>query len=96
MEDPNGTVDAVVWAALHPAKEYAVGWKARGALLGDRVWPGLAERLASDMVHRAQVETAPPAPSTTGSLYDPMRSGTAVEGDARARMDREDRQGNAR
>jgi short-subunit dehydrogenase len=92
MDDPKGTVDAVVWVAIHPTKEYAVGWKAQGALIGDRVWPGLAEHMAAGVVHRAQVETAPPAPPTTGNLYEPMRSGTAVEGDARARMEREDRQ----
>jgi short-subunit dehydrogenase len=92
MNDPKGTVDAVVWVAIHPTKEYAVGWKAQGALLGDRIWPGLAERIAADVVHRAQVETAPPAPPTTGNLYEPMRSGTAVEGGARARMEREDQQ----
>jgi len=92
MEDPIGTVDAVVWMAIHPIKEYAVGWKAQGALIGDQIWPGLAERLAAGVVHRAQIETAPPAPPTTGSLYEPVRSGTAVEGDARARMEREDKQ----
>lgn len=92
MDDPKGTVDAVVWVAIHPTKEYAVGWKAQGALLGDRIWPGLAERIAAGVVHRAQVETAPPAPPTPGNLYEPMRSGTAVEGGARARMEREDQQ----
>jgi len=92
MEDPIGTVDAVVWMAIHPTKEYAVGWKAQGALIGDQIWPGLAKHLAAGVVHRAQIETAPPAPPTTGSLYEPVRSGTAVEGDARARMEREDRQ----
>lgn len=92
MDDPKGTVDAVVWVAIHPTKEYAVGWKAQGALIGDRIWPGLAERIAADVVHRAQVETAPPAPPTSGSLYEPVRSGTSVEGDARARMEREDQQ----
>ena len=35
MEDPDGTVDAIVWAAIHPTKEYVVGWRARGAVLGD-------------------------------------------------------------
>jgi len=92
MEDPAGTVDAVVWVAIHPTKQYAVGWRAKTALIGDQVWPGLAEHLGADVVHRAQVETAPPAPPTTGSLYEPTPSGTAIEGDARTRMDREDRQ----
>lgn len=92
MDDPAGTVDAVVWTAIHPTKEYAPGFKARAALLGDQLWPGLAERAAADVVHRSQFETAPPAPPTAGSLYAPMAAGTTVEGDARARMGREDLQ----
>ena len=91
MDDPTGAVDAIVWVAIHPTKEYAVGWKAQGAIIGDQIWPGLAERIGADLVQRAQIETAPPAPPTTGSLYTPMRSGTTVEGGVRARMEREDR-----
>ncbi|MBD0274531.1 MAG: short-chain dehydrogenase, partial [Acetobacteraceae bacterium] len=55
MDGPDKVVDAIVWTSIHPRKEYAVGWKAKGAVLGDRIWPGLAERIAADVVHRAQV-----------------------------------------
>ena len=93
MDGPDETVDAIVWASIQPTKEYAVGWKAKGAVLGDRIWPGLAERIAADVVHRAQIETAPPAPPTAGAVHEPMRpGGTTVEGGARARMEREDRE----
>lgn len=91
MDGAPEVVDAIVWVSLHPRQEYAVGWKARGAVIGDRIWPGLAERIAADMVHRAQFETAPPTPATAGSLHAPTRAGTAVDGGARARMEREDR-----
>jgi len=91
MDDPAPTVNAVVWAAIHPAKEVAPGFKAQAALLGDQLWPGLAERLAAGVVHRSQIETAPPAPPTSGSLYIPLAIGTTVEGGARARMAEEDR-----
>lgn len=92
MDGAQEVADAIVWASIHPRKEYAVGWKAEGTVIGDQIWPGLAERIAADVVHRAQVETAPPAPSTAGSLYEPTRAATPVEGGARARMEREDRQ----
>jgi hypothetical protein len=37
------------------------------------------------------MEHAPPAqPPTSGSLYQPMQTGTGVEGGVRARMERED------
>ena len=93
MDGPEEVVDAIVWTSIHPTKEYAVGWKAKGAVLGDRIWPGLAERVAADVVHRAQIETAPPAPPTAGSVHEPMRpGGTTVEGGARARMARENQE----
>ena len=91
MDGAEEVVDAIVWVSVHPRQEYAVGWKAQGAVIGAQIWPGLTERLAGDLVHRAQVETAPPAPATAGALHDPVRPGTAVEGDARARMERENR-----
>lgn len=92
MDDAGPVVDAIVWVSIHPTKEYAVGWKATGALLGERVWPGLAERVAADVVHASQVTTAPPAPPTDGSLFAPVPVGTTVEGAARARMQQEDLQ----
>ena len=61
-------VDAIVWDTIHPLGEYAVGWKAMGTVLGARVWPVLAERVAADLVHASQVTVAPPAPPTTGLL----------------------------
>lgn len=92
MDGAHEVVDAIVWTSIHPSKEVAVGWKAQGTVIGDQIWPGLAERLAGNIVHRAQIETAPPAPPTAGSVQAPTPVGTAVEGGARARMEREDRQ----
>ncbi|WP_148415445.1 hypothetical protein [Noviherbaspirillum massiliense] len=40
--------------------------------------------------HKYQVEIAPPAPPTSGTLYEPMQSGRTVEGGARKRMEQED------
>ena len=96
MDGAAEVVDAIVWDTIHPVKEYAVGWKAAGTVLGARAWPSLAERIAADLVHASQITTAPPAPPTTGSLYEPVQAGTGVEGGARARMDREDQERRAR
>jgi len=89
FDDPYRVADAIVWTALYPRKEVAVGFKARAAITGHRLLPGLAENIAGNVLHRVQVETAPPAPSTPGSLYQPMLEGTGVRGDVRERMKRE-------
>ncbi|WP_121114577.1 SDR family oxidoreductase [Croceibacterium ferulae] len=90
FDDPGRVADTIVWAALHPRKEIAVGFKARAAITGHRLLPGVAEDFAGNVLHRVQVETAPPAPPTPGSLYQPMPEGTGVRGDVRERMERED------
>jgi short-subunit dehydrogenase len=90
MDGPEEAVNAVVYASIHPQKELAVGWKAKGAVLGAQIWPGLADHAAGALVNRSQVETAPPAPATDGTLFAPAPAGTGVEGGARARMERED------
>jgi hypothetical protein len=67
-----------------------VGWKAQGATWAHHLSPDLTERLAADVVQHYQVDTAPPAPPTSGSLHAPMEAGRTVEGGARARMRAED------
>ena len=90
MDGPDEAVSAVVYVSIHPQKELAIGWKAKGAVLGAQIWPGLADRVAADLVQHSQFDTAPPAPATDGSLFEPLPIGTAVEGGTRARMERED------
>ena len=68
----------------------ALGWKAKGAVLGAQIWPGLAAHAAGDPVYRSQVETVPPAPATDGALFAPVPAGTGVRGGARTRMKRQD------
>lgn len=82
--------DAIVWVSVHPRAEFAVGWRAEGVLLGHRLWPGLTERVASDVIQRVQIEQPPPAPATAGSVHAPMPAGTTVEGGTRVRVERED------
>ena len=45
-----------------------MGRKAMRTVLGARVWPVLAERVAADLMHASQVTVAPPAPPTKGLL----------------------------
>ncbi|MFH5926482.1 SDR family NAD(P)-dependent oxidoreductase [Roseomonas xinghualingensis] len=91
MDGPEEVVDAIVWTSIHPVKEYAVGWKAQGAVVGDQIWPRAAEYIAGNIVHRSQMEEASPAPVTAGSVHEPVARGTGVEGGVRARKEAEDR-----
>ncbi|MCJ0975991.1 SDR family NAD(P)-dependent oxidoreductase [Pseudomonas sp. PS1] len=90
MDGPEQVVDAIAWVSVNPRKRLPVGWKARGAVISHSLFPSLTERIAANIAHHWQIEKAPPAPPTTGSLYEPMQSGTTVEGDVRERMEREE------
>lgn len=95
MDDPQKVVDAIVWISLHPREEFPVGWKAKGVYLSHNLFPNLTERLAANIAQRWQIETAPPAPPTTGTLYEPMASGRTVEGGVKKRMQEEEALGHS-
>jgi short-subunit dehydrogenase len=89
LDDPYKVVDAIIRVSLHPREELPVGWKAWGAYLAHRLFPDLSERIAADIEHHWQIETAPPAPATSGNLHQPVQAGRGVEGGNRERMERE-------
>lgn len=89
MDEPGKVIDAIVWVSVHPREELAVGWKAKAAYTGARVLPDLTERVAANVAHRYQFETAPPAPPTSGSVHRAMPEGTGVDGGHRERIERE-------
>jgi short-subunit dehydrogenase len=90
MDDPQKVLNAIVRATLHPAEEIPVGWKAQGAVWSHRLAPDMTERFSANIAHQYQMEDAPAAAPTDGSLITPMESGRDVSGGVRERMARED------
>lgn len=90
MDDPDDVVDAIIDIALVPKEELAVGWKAKASYGSHKLTPDIAERMSADIAHKWQMEDAPPAPPTDGTLFVAMDSGRGVEGGVRDRIDRED------
>jgi short-subunit dehydrogenase len=92
MDDPQKVVNAIVYACLHKRKELPVGWKARASYISHHIFPHFTERISANMAHHYQIETAPHAPPTSGSLFKPMESGRDVDDGVRKRMKEENRQ----
>jgi hypothetical protein len=90
MLDPQKVVEAIVWVSLHPREELPVGLTAKVAYTAHRLFPDLIERISGDHAHKWQIETAPPAPPTAGTLHVPMETGRTVDGGIRKRMEQED------
>lgn len=83
FDDARTVAQAIVWVALHPRQEFAVGWKAGGAYAAHQLLPGLTESIAAHVEHRIQIESAAPAPVTTGNLYRPSSAESSVDGGMR-------------
>ena len=90
MDDPMKVVDIIVRATVFPREEVLTGWKARGAYWSHRIAPDVVEYLAADIAHKAQYESSPPAPATSGAVHRPMRGTTGIDGGVRERMRQED------
>jgi short-subunit dehydrogenase len=89
MDGPEKVVNAIVWVSLHPREELSVGWKAKASYASHKILPDLTERLSANIANKWQIETAPPAPPTSGTLHEPMQAGQAVDGGVRKRMEAE-------
>jgi short-subunit dehydrogenase len=93
MDAPEKVVNAMIWSSLHPChKELPVGWKARLAYKSHRLFPHCTERMTADVVHHYQIKTAPPAPSTSGNLFEAMEEGRGIEDGVRERIKQEKRE----
>ncbi|WP_084165867.1 SDR family NAD(P)-dependent oxidoreductase [Dyadobacter crusticola] len=92
MDEPQKVVNAIIFSSLHRNRELPVGWKARGAYISHRLFPHFTERLSANIAHRYQIETAPPAPATSGAVLTPTATGTGIDDGVRARMKAEKKQ----
>jgi short-subunit dehydrogenase len=89
MDDPQIVVDAIVAACTDPKEEQPVGAKARTANLSHHLFPGLTERLSAKTAD-VESQKGDQLPATDGSVFEPVATGTTVDGGIRARMKQED------
>lgn len=90
MDDPEIVIDAIIDLIDNPKKNVDTGVKAKGAALSGHLAPGTTESFNARYVQKI-IQSAPPAPPTSGSLHEPMQSGTGVSGGIRERMKQEKR-----
>jgi short-subunit dehydrogenase len=91
MDGPEKVVNAMLRSSLRRKKEVRVGWKAQASYRMHHIFPHFTEKFTANVAHHYQIKTAPPAPPTTGSIYEPMPTGRRVDDGVRARMKQEKR-----
>jgi len=78
--DPQKVIDTIVDLARNPRDEVVVGTAGRLGNVQYRVSPKMMERFMGRNTHKAQMETEGTARHHSGSIFEPMSSGTEVRG----------------
>jgi NAD(P)-dependent dehydrogenase (short-subunit alcohol dehydrogenase family) len=78
LHDPANVVEAIVGLARDPKDEKIVGGDGIAKVWMKRLAPRIAEKMSGRMMHRTQIEKAPPAPDSDGAVRAPMEDGTGV------------------
>ncbi|MBK8907119.1 MAG: SDR family oxidoreductase [Rhodospirillales bacterium] len=71
---------AVAFAADHPRREYWVGLSSVQAIMGQRVWPGLLDRMMSSKAWDGQFLDKEIAPDRPDNLFNPVEGLHATHG----------------
>ena len=79
--DPRLVVDAILYVAENPTRDFFVGDAARALDLLQRLSPELADSLLLLIGFRAQRTDEPKSPDDRNNLYEPFPGDTRVDGD---------------
>jgi NAD(P)-dependent dehydrogenase (short-subunit alcohol dehydrogenase family) len=77
---PEVAAEAIVWAAQRRRREVWVGWPAVKAILGNRVIPGLLDRMMARSGWDGQLTEEPAAANRPDNLYSPVPSDFGAHG----------------
>jgi short-subunit dehydrogenase len=80
LYDPQKVIDTIVRLATEPEDEVIVGVAGKVAAAAHSIAPGLTENLMGKQTHKTQMEDAPLAEFSPGSVREPMATGTEVTG----------------
>lgn len=69
---PELAAEAIVRAAHHHRREWAVGWPVAKAILGNKVIPGLLDRYLAGKGYTGQQTDAPVDPNRLDNLWEPV------------------------
>jgi NAD(P)-dependent dehydrogenase (short-subunit alcohol dehydrogenase family) len=78
--DPKEVVDTIVGLATEPKDEVSVGTAAKVSNFAHQLFPGVVEKMMARQTRKAEFDDARPEGATSGSLHEPMESGTGVRG----------------
>jgi NAD(P)-dependent dehydrogenase (short-subunit alcohol dehydrogenase family) len=69
---PEVAAEAILWAARHPRRELYVGWPTVQAIVGNKVAPGLGDRVLARSAYEGQQRDEPVEPDRPDNLFEPL------------------------
>lgn len=78
--DPKEVVDTIVRLASDPEDEVTVGTAAKVFNFAHHLFPGVVEAIMARETRKAEFDKAATDRKTSGSIHEPMSSGTGVKG----------------
>lgn len=80
LHSPDEVIEAIVQLAINPKDEKIVGADGYLKFFGNSVMPGVMAKASAKMMHKTQMEDAPPGPPSEGALQQPTARGRSVSG----------------
>lgn len=77
---PEVAAAAVHYAALHPRREIYVGWPTIKAIIGNKMFPGYADRYLAEYGYEAQQTAEPEDPNRPDNLWHPLEGDYGAHG----------------
>ena len=77
---PEVAADAIAYAAAHPRRELVVGWPAVKAVYGEKVAPGLLDRILGRIGYDKQQTGEPLQGERAGNLFEPVPGDYSAHG----------------
>ena len=84
---PELAAHAIVWASRHRRREVFVGWPAVKAVVGNKIMPGVLDRILARTGYDGQITPEPVPPDACANLHEPCDTNPGAHG----RFDREAR-----
>ena len=78
--DPNEVVETIFGLAADPKDEVSVGTAAKVFNFAHHLFPGLVEKMMARQTRKAEFDDARAGDESSGSLHQPMESGSGVRG----------------
>lgn len=77
---PEVAAKAILWASEHPRRELFVGWPTIRTIFGNRIAPGVGDRLLARIGYEAQQTSEAVEPQRPDNLWTPLQRDLGVHG----------------